>query len=578
MCGKRHPSPDHHLMDTDSLLANFHLWLADNNFVPDETKANWVGNVIVEWRDIETGEWQTAEHTLCICLPEGFPYQAPIVFSKDDPPLAPSWHLSPGNPPSLCLWDSEREWKPEFTAHKLLSRIREWFYHYHRDTWPTDSQVPDLHLYLKNVGTVVIGEDWRPSPDAFAGQFKLWQSKFTNKPHLASCNGDESKPESRLADNLVLGSNPAGINGIWFRLPQPFIPSNKLDVLFHQIDGLLQKPSGWSIQKCIAAVSRKVAGKGFPIAIGYPDNLGELRWLFLWSRSPEQIKKNYKWSSAQMMRQTEVQSFRTAPSSKLALLRRSAFISKSLTTKCVTVFGAGALGSSVALLLAKAGVGKLRLIDSDSLMPGNVMRHACGLNYVGFYKTAAVKRMIHLHNPDCIVECFGETWSKTKLCDYITGCDLILDTTGNINFSRYLNKICVEFDQLFFIAAAYRRASVGRIIMHLDNAAPCLECYLGHREAWLDGEYPNIPINPDEAFIEDGCGAVTEEAVALDVEAIGNLSARQIVKLLNGSHSGNNMAIIVNEPLPDANNEIFCSPAVYFWTNSAYPSCSVCRI
>ena len=42
------------------------------------------------------------------------------------------------------------------------------------------------------------------------------------------------------------------------------------------------------------------------------------------------------------------------------------------------------------MLLAKCGVGQLRLVDYDVVMPGNVSRHACGFYSVGMSKTWAV--------------------------------------------------------------------------------------------------------------------------------------------------------------------------------------------
>lgn len=561
----------------DEHLESFYLWLQDNGFKPDKTKTDWTGTVSVEWKNIETGEWEIAEHAVTIWLPEGFPYHAPVVLSKDEPPLTPSWHLNPGDPLILCLWDSERGWKPDFTAHKLLNRISDWFYYYHTDTWPVDSQVPDLHRYLNHRGMVIIGEDWNPAPKLKHGQFTLWQStKFDSTPDIASCAGDHNEPESRIADNIVIGSNPRRVRGAWFRVPQPFVPSGRLDILLSQLDELTQESSGWSLQTCIATVGIKATGAGFPITIGYPDNLGEERWLFLWGQFPERKGKRFKWSSHQNLRQVEVKSFQTAPASKDALLRRSAYISSSLTPKRVAVFGVGALGSSISLLLAKAGIGKLRLIDSDRLMPGNAMRHICGLPYVGIHKTAAVKRVINRHNPDCEVECCEATWDKIKLSAYIAGCDLVLDATGNNNFSLYLNKICFELDQPIVFAAAYRRARVGRVIMRFNSEDPCLECYLGYREAWTDDEYPIIPPAPDGSFIEDGCGSVTEEAVALDVEAVANFSARQAVRFLRGIREGNNLGLIVNEPLADVDGQVLRSPGMHFWTNRPYMNCSIC--
>lgn len=561
----------------DDYLESFYLRLHDEGFEPSECKTYWIGRVSVEWENDENGKEETAEHLIKIWLPESFPYHVPVVYSIDNPPLTPSWHLAPGDSPTLCLWDSETGWRPNYTAHKFLNRICDWFYYYHTDSWPASSQVPDLHLYLDKIGTVIVGEDWIPTSDISNGWFSLWRSKnYADTPSIATSTGELSEPEPRLADNVILGSNPLRLQGAWFRVPRPFVPSNRLEVLLHQIDDLMQEPPGWALKKCVAATGRKSTRRGFPTAIGYPDHLNKERWLFLWTRFPEGSGKRYKWSSRHNLPKIELNSFQTAPASKDALLRRSAYISKSLTSKRVALFGVGALGSSIALLLAKAGVRELRLIDSDYVMPGNAMRHICGLNRIGLSKTTAVKLSIQGHNPDCHIQCYEATWVQEKLSFYIRDCDLVINATGNINFSLYLNKICVEFNQPILFVATYRRARVGRVISRLEKGAPCLSCYLDHQRDWPDNMYPTIPANSDESFIEDGCGSVTEEAVALDIEAVANFGTRQIVRFFQGTNDGSNLGLIVNEPLPDAENKYLCSPGMHFWTNKANTSCSIC--
>jgi molybdopterin/thiamine biosynthesis adenylyltransferase len=229
----------------------------------------------------------------------------------------------------------------------------------------------------------------------------------------------------------------------------------------------------------------------------------------------------------------------------------------------------------VALLLAKAGVGEIRLVDDDVLLPGNVARHTCGLKWIGFDKTYAMKKVILEHNPDCEVSCFDSTWGLEELRGYFNGCDVVIDTTANRNFSLYLNQICVESDQPTILAAAYRRAAVGRILIHRGDQDPCLACYSDANKFWSEDQYPTIPLDPDEAFIEDGCGVVTEEAVALDVEAVANLTTRIAIRLMRGQLDGKNIAILVNEPLAGASG-ILGQEGIHWWTNNPLPACRIC--
>lgn len=64
-----------------------------------------------------------------------------------------------------------------------------------------------------------------------------------------------------------------------------------------------------------------------------------------------------------------------APSDTETLRLRCGPDAELLQTKHVTIFGAGSTGSHVALQLAQAGLGKLRLVEGDTMRPGNTVRH-----------------------------------------------------------------------------------------------------------------------------------------------------------------------------------------------------------
>ena len=49
-----------------------------------------------------------------------------------------------------------------------------------------------------------------------------------------------------------------------------------------------------------------------------------------------------------------------------------------LVTVRATLFGAGALGGHVGTALAESGLGRLDIVDSDVLLPENVVRHVAG--------------------------------------------------------------------------------------------------------------------------------------------------------------------------------------------------------
>lgn len=573
-------------------LKDFQNWLQDADFEHDpKAEGVWSGSVFVEWIEPDTGHNNVSEHKLSIILSEGFPYHAPVVVSRDDPPLTPSWHLAPGSPRALCLWNSQSGWRPHFTAQLLLQRIEDWFHNYHTDGWPTNSEVPDLHRYLEEQeGLVVIGDEWTPPKDQKSGRFAFWRYRRFYKalPCLASCyaNGDPpvqlQKPEARLTKNLIfLEKDIERLAGVWFRLNRPFVPPHNLRDLLDCIDTDLGMERGWACKACIHVFGHKLTHNGFPTALGYTDNQSQERWLFLWAQllpttTSGKKRQKVRWSNPQSMLQIRMKSFQTGPARKRDLLRRSAYLSRHLGERKAAVFGVGALGGSVAVLLAKAGIGEIRLIDDDILIPGNVIRHVCGLGRVGFDKTKAVEHKVHMHNPDCHVACCVSTWNQETLRGYIEGCDVVIDATANHNFSLYLNQVCIDRTKPTVFATAYRRAAVGRIVVRRNSNDPCLACYVDPAQFWAEEEYPIIPPDPEGTFIEDGCGAVTEEAVALDVEAVANLATRVAIGSMQGQLGSRNLAILVNEPLTDT-TDILSQEGLHWKANKPLANCLVCR-
>lgn len=65
----------------------------------------------------------------------------------------------------------------------------------------------------------------------------------------------------------------------------------------------------------------------------------------------------------------------------------------------VAVAGLGGLGSNVAVMLARAGIGSLHLIDFDRVEPSNLNRQVYKMKHLGKYKTDALREEISEINP-----------------------------------------------------------------------------------------------------------------------------------------------------------------------------------
>ena len=65
----------------------------------------------------------------------------------------------------------------------------------------------------------------------------------------------------------------------------------------------------------------------------------------------------------------------------------------------VAIAGLGGLGSNVAVLLARTGVGHLFLVDFDIVEPSNLNRQSYYISHLGMEKTVAMRQQIQQINP-----------------------------------------------------------------------------------------------------------------------------------------------------------------------------------
>ena len=109
--------------------------------------------------------------------------------------------------------------------------------------------------------------------------------------------------------------------------------------------------------------------------------------------------------------------------SRTAMLVGEAGVEK-LNNAHVAVFGVGGVGGYAAEALARAGVGRITLVDSDRVAVSNINRQIIAThNTVGLYKTEAMKERIGSINPECRVFCHSVFFDENN--------------KGDFDFSRY---------------------------------------------------------------------------------------------------------------------------------------------
>ena len=139
--------------------------------------------------------------------------------------------------------------------------------------------------------------------------------------------------------------------------------------------------------------------------------------------------------------------------------------------------GCGALGTHVADLLARAGVGRLRIVDRDFVETSNLHRQSLfDASDVagGLPKAVAAARHLGAINPEVGIEACAEQLDAGNIERLASGVDLILDGTDNFDTRFVLNDYSLKRRLPWIYAACV--GAYGLTMNVLPGETPCLRC------------------------------------------------------------------------------------------------------
>ncbi len=142
----------------------------------------------------------------------------------------------------------------------------------------------------------------------------------------------------------------------------------------------------------------------------------------------------------------------------------------------VLIAGVGGLGSVSAYYLAAAGIGFLRIVDSDCVEAGNLNRQILhGSGDIGKPKTLSALEKLRNLNPYCVVEPIHQIISDENILDMVEGCQVILDGTDNLKTRKILNRISILKGIPFVYGGV--EGFAGMVTTLIPGRTLCLECF-----------------------------------------------------------------------------------------------------
>ncbi|HXM67952.1 MAG TPA: ThiF family adenylyltransferase [Candidatus Acidoferrum sp.] len=188
------------------------------------------------------------------------------------------------------------------------------------------------------------------------------------------------------------------------------------------------------------------------------------------------------------------------------------------------IVGCGATGSALASLLARAGVGKLRIIDRDYVEESNLQRQSLFDEKdaaESVPKAIAAAQKIAAFNSEIVVESRVDDVVPANIYALLEGMDVVLDGTDNFETRYLLNDYAVKNTLPWIYAAAV--GSYGVTLNVLPNTTACLSCI-----------FPETPRGMVETCETAG---ILNSAVNL----ISSIAATEAIKLLIGGEAAKNL-------------------------------------
>jgi adenylyltransferase/sulfurtransferase len=150
---------------------------------------------------------------------------------------------------------------------------------------------------------------------------------------------------------------------------------------------------------------------------------------------------------------------------------------KKLKDAEVAVVGIGGLGSVSALHLSLAGLGKITLVDQDTVEINNLHRQVLfSLDDIRYPKVEAAARRINMINPEVEVNPVPENLEAENVSVLLDGADCVVDGLDNMRTRYIINRFCVERKIPFVFGGAI--GMEGNVAVFKSPETPCLQCVL----------------------------------------------------------------------------------------------------
>ena len=142
------------------------------------------------------------------------------------------------------------------------------------------------------------------------------------------------------------------------------------------------------------------------------------------------------------------------------------------------IIGIGGLGCPVAEFLARAGVGKIGIVDNDLVSLSNIHRQSLfDTTDLKNSKVIAAKKKLKKINPKISIQTYNFRLNKKNFRSIIKNYDYIVDGSDNFETKFLINDFCIK-SKKFLVTGAISKFDGHIFTFNFNNKNnPCLRCF-----------------------------------------------------------------------------------------------------
>ena len=153
----------------------------------------------------------------------------------------------------------------------------------------------------------------------------------------------------------------------------------------------------------------------------------------------------------------------------------------------VLIVGAGGLGSPIAIYLAALGIGKIGIIDKDSVEISNLNRQIIfSTNDLKKKKSSTAINKLRKINPDIKLLSFNKKLTKKNINQIAKNFNLIVDGSDNFRTRFLINDYCFKNKKILVSGAISKFDGQVYTFNFSKKNSPCLRCFITRAPAILD--------------------------------------------------------------------------------------------